>query len=73
MLAHRAHLVETGQLEKRRERRLARELEEIVSDVSRSGLVPCCEGRPTTQLYVDVLARRTDPWSASERLLDALD
>ena len=30
VLAHRAHLTETGELEKRRERRLARELEEIV-------------------------------------------
>jgi hypothetical protein len=30
-------------------------------------------GTTYEQLYAEVLARRTDPWSASEVLLDALD
>ncbi len=31
------------------------------------------KGTTYEELYADVLARRTDPWSAAERLLDALD
>ncbi len=73
VLAHRAHLVETGQLEKRRERRLARELEEIVIRRLEERARTLLRGATYDELYVDVLARRTDPWSASERLLDALD
>jgi LAO/AO transport system kinase len=73
VLAHRAHLVETGQLEKRRERRLARELEEIVIRRLEERARSLLRGTTYDELYVDVLARRTDPWSASERLLDALD
>jgi len=73
VVAHRAHLVETGELEKRRERRLARELEEIVVRRLEERARSLLRGTTYDELYVDVLARRTDPWSASERLLDALD
>ena len=73
VLGHRAHLEETGQLEKRRERRLARELEEIVIRRLEERARALLKGTTYEELYGDVLARRTDPWSASERLLDALD
>ena len=73
MLAHRAHLTETGELEKRRERRLARELEEIVVRRLEERARALLRGTTYEQLYAEVLARRTDPWSASEVLLDALD
>ena len=73
MLAHRAHLTETGELEKRRERRLARELEEIVVRRLEERARALLRGTTYEHLYAEVLARRTDPWSASEVLLDALD
>jgi LAO/AO transport system kinase len=73
VLAHRAHLTESGQLEKRRERRLARELEEIVVRRLEERARALLRGTTYEQLYAEVLARRTDPWSASEVLLDALD
>jgi len=73
VLSHRAHLTESGQLEKRRERRLARELEEIVVRRLEERARVLLRGTTYEQLYAEVLARRTDPWSASEVLLDALD
>ena len=73
VLAHRAHLTETGELEKRRERRLARELEEIVVRRLEERARALLRGTTYEHLYAEVLARRTDPWSASEVLLDALD
>ncbi len=73
VLAHRAQLVDTGELEKRRERRLARELEAIVIRRLEERARSLLRGTTYDELCVDVLARRTDPWSASERLLDALD
>ncbi len=73
VLAHRAHLMDSGELEKRRERRLARELEEIVVRRLEERARALLRGTTYEELYSEVLARRTDPWSASERLLDALD
>ena len=70
-LAHRAHLVESGELEKRRERRLARELAEIVIRTARgAGSHPAARRRPTTSSTSTCSRARTDPWSAAERLLD---
>ena len=73
VLAHRDHLTSTGQLEERRERRLAHELEEIVVHRLEERARSLLRGATYDDLYADVLARRTDPWSASERLLGALD
>ena len=49
------------------------ELEEIVIRRLEERARTLLRGTTYDELYVDVLARRTDPWSASERLLDALD
>ncbi len=73
VLAHRAHLTDSGEIEKRRERRLARELEEIVVRRLEERARTLLRGTTYEELYGEVLARRTDPWSASEQLLDALD
>ncbi|HMK13052.1 MAG TPA: methylmalonyl Co-A mutase-associated GTPase MeaB, partial [Acidimicrobiales bacterium] len=73
VLAHREHLTATGQLERRRERRLAHELEEIVVHRLEERARSLLGGTTFDDLYAEVLARRTDPWSAAERLLGALD
>ena len=72
VLSHRAHLEASSELEKRRERRLARELDEIVVRSLQERARGLLTGTTYEELYADVLARRTDPWSAAEQLLDAL-
>jgi LAO/AO transport system kinase len=72
VLSHRAHLEASSELEKRREQRLARELDEIVVRSLQERARGLLTGTTYEELYADVLARRTDPWSAAEQLLDAL-
>jgi LAO/AO transport system kinase len=60
---HEAHLESSGQLQRRRADRLDRELRAIVA-------LALCVGDVWERLHDDVLARRLDPWSASDRLLD---
>jgi LAO/AO transport system kinase len=74
--AVRAHVrwaVRTGELERRRARRTARELERIVAARLLARAVELAEGATFEALRADVDARRLDPWSAADRLLDALD
>jgi LAO/AO transport system kinase len=72
VLSHRSHLEAGSELERRREQRLARELDEIVVRTLQQRARDLLTGTTYEKLYADVLARRTDPWSAAEKLLDAL-
>jgi LAO/AO transport system kinase len=70
---HRAYLEQSGELARRRERRLTDELREIVLHRLEQ------RARQTTgtdrfeQLKADLVARRVDPYTAAERLLDAAE
>jgi LAO/AO transport system kinase len=72
VLGHRAHLEASGELEKRREQRVARELDQIVVRSLQERARELLTGTTYEELYADVLARRTDPWAAAAQLLDAL-
>jgi LAO/AO transport system kinase len=71
--AHAAWAARTGELERRRARRTARELERIVAARLLARATELGEGATFEALRADVDARRLDPWSAADRLLDALD
>jgi LAO/AO transport system kinase len=68
---HRAHLEETGGLAERRARRLAGELQKIVVARLEQQVADVCQGETFDRLHADVMARRTDPWSAAAELLEA--
>ena len=68
---HEAHLESTGQLQRRRADRLDRELRAIVAERLHERALALCAGYEWQRLHDDVLARRLDPWSASDYLLDA--
>ena len=68
---HRTHLEETGGLAERRARRLADELQEIVVARLEQQASQVCRGDTFDRLHADVVARRTDPWSAAAELLEA--
>jgi LAO/AO transport system kinase len=65
---HRAHLVRTGALEPRRAERVQDELVRIVAALLHERAL-ASGGPELDQLAGDVARRRTDPWSAAERLL----
>ncbi|MCB1003441.1 MAG: methylmalonyl Co-A mutase-associated GTPase MeaB [Acidimicrobiales bacterium] len=66
---HERHLEATGLLERRRAERLDRELRAIVAERLHARALELCGGDEWDRLHADVLARRLDPWSASDRLL----
>lgn len=68
---HRAHLESTGELERRRERRLTEELREIVLHRLEQRAADTTRGATFDDLKADLLARKVDPYTAAERLLDA--
>jgi LAO/AO transport system kinase len=68
---HRAYQEETGSLEGRRRRRIERELKEIVAERYRARV----DSEATEELATltdEVLARRLDPYSAADRLVELL-
>ncbi len=68
---HRAHQEETGSLEGRRRRRIERELKEIVAERYRARV----DAEATDELKSlteEVLARRLDPYSAADQLVERL-
>ena len=69
--SHRAHLEGSGELERRRGRRLADELREIVLHRLERAAFERCTGPEWERLQDDLLARRTDPYTAADALLAA--
>ncbi|MGN6599548.1 MAG: methylmalonyl Co-A mutase-associated GTPase MeaB [Actinomycetes bacterium] len=69
---HRAWLEETGTLQQRRERRAGAEIEAISVASLRARMGDLRGGDLLPQLAADVAAGRTDPYSASDRLLGSL-
>ncbi|HET7653561.1 MAG TPA: methylmalonyl Co-A mutase-associated GTPase MeaB [Acidimicrobiales bacterium] len=69
---HRAHLESTGELARRRERRLEDELREIVVRRLEARARELCAGERYEQLQADLLARRTDPWAAADEIVGGL-
>ena len=70
---HRAYLESTGELEKRRERRLAEELREIVLHRLEQRATEAANSPQFAGLKADLLARRIDPYSAADALLAGSD
>jgi LAO/AO transport system kinase len=69
---HRAYAERTGLLERRRARRLEEELREIVVQRLDRRARELCSGDEYDRLTSDVLARRLDPWSAADRMLEGI-
>ena len=69
---HRAHLEETGELEQRRAKRIAVEVREIVARTLERRAYQLTGSDEVRALEADVLARRIDPYSAAQQLLDAV-
>ncbi|HET7488029.1 MAG TPA: methylmalonyl Co-A mutase-associated GTPase MeaB [Acidimicrobiales bacterium] len=68
--AHRAFQEDTGALERRRAGRVAEEVRAIVAHELGRRVDERCTGPAFEQATADVAARRTDPWTAAEALLD---
>ena len=66
---HRHHLVTTGSLEPRRAARVQEELVHIVAALLRERVLEA-GGQDLEDLSAEVAARRVDPWSAAEHLLN---
>jgi len=71
--AHQDHLVTSGELERRRAERLDKELRRIVIEQLRARARAAFDDPAWDQLNADVLARRTDPWSAADEIVSRLD
>jgi LAO/AO transport system kinase len=69
---HRAFLESSGQLAERRARRMRHELAEIVQRRLEFRARQLLQGTTFEALEADVIARRTDPWSAADVLVGAL-
>ena len=68
---HRRHLEADGELRQRRERRLRDELREIVVRRLEQRAEAALEGPAFAGLEADLFARKLDPYTAAERLLEA--
>jgi LAO/AO transport system kinase len=66
---HKAYLERSGELEQRRGRRLTEELREIVIHRLERQAFERCQGEDFKRLQDDLLARRTDPYTAADTLL----
>jgi LAO/AO transport system kinase len=69
---HRAHLEENGELARRRERRVADEIETIALATLRARLGHLGGRAGVLALARDVMAGRTDPYAAADRLVEQL-
>ena len=67
---HRDHVVESGELAKRRRFRLGEELRDIVARRLEQRAREVCTGERWDALTDDVLAGTLDPWSAADQMLD---
>ena len=68
--AHRDHVVESGELERRRRFRLGEELRDIVARRLEQRAREVCTGERWDALTDEVLAGDLDPWSAADEMLD---
>jgi LAO/AO transport system kinase len=67
--AHRAHLESSGELERRRHRRAAREVEELALADLRAELGELGRGEALEELAAQVAAGKLGPYAAADRLL----
>lgn len=70
--SHRKHLESTGELERRRRRRLLREVEDMVSLRLRERIDARLEEGDLESLADDLVARRIDPYAATDMLVSKL-
>jgi LAO/AO transport system kinase len=70
--SHRQHITERGLLAQRRERRTRDELRQIIVQRLEVRARELCVGTSYDELEAEVLARRLDPWTASDQLLAAV-
>ena len=69
---HRRHAEKTGLLEERRQRRLRDELRSIIISRLDARARELCGGDRYEEVEAGVLARRIDPWTAADELLQAV-
>jgi LAO/AO transport system kinase len=67
--SHRAHLVATGELDRRRQQRLREELALVVEQRIRAEAEARLGSGARDQIERELLAGRLDPWSAADRFL----
>ncbi len=67
---HRAHLVATGELERRRAQRADEELREVVAARLLERAAALCTGERWDRARDQVASRSADPWAAAAELLD---
>lgn len=70
VVGHRAWAVETGELERRRARRAAEELRQVIIRLLELRAQERCGGERWDALVADVVAGRRDPWSAARTMLE---
>ncbi|MGH2681664.1 MAG: methylmalonyl Co-A mutase-associated GTPase MeaB [Actinomycetota bacterium] len=70
--SHRKHLEGTGRLEDRRRERILREVEEMVLARLRRRMAATLEAGALEELGDDLVARRVDPYEATDILLERL-
>ncbi len=73
VLAHRAAAEESGELERRRTFRLREELREIIAQRLGRRAREICTGERWDELTNEVVSRTTDPWTAADEMLAAVD
>jgi LAO/AO transport system kinase len=67
---HRKHLESTGELDRRRRRRILREVEDMVSVRIRSRAADLLERGELDQVADDLMARKIDPYRATAMLME---
>jgi LAO/AO transport system kinase len=72
VVAHRAAIEASGELERRRQFRVGEELREIVARRLEQRARELTTGQRWDQLQADVAARRVDPWTAADEMLDGI-
>ena len=72
VLAHREFTTKSGELQRRREVRLRHELREIIERRLEDRARQVCTGSRWDELQAEVLAHRTDPWSAADEMLKGI-
>jgi LAO/AO transport system kinase len=73
VLAHRAASEASGELERRRTFRLREELREIIANRLGRRAREICTGDRWDELTDEVVARTTDPWTAADEMLSAVE
>jgi LAO/AO transport system kinase len=73
VLAHRAAAEASGELDRRRTFRLREELREIIAQRLGRRARNICTGDRWDELTDEVVARSTDPWTAADEMLAAVD